>query len=93
MGGLEHARFIEFNWRGWPTSNPEEPQPSAMPFHPDTDGNTEDILVFMRMLQRGSPEVKRFLTDIPLLNTADTRTWAHGVLFHHQLGMNEHDIS
>jgi len=42
MGGLEHARFIEFNWRGWPTSNPEEPQPSAMPFHPDTDGNTED---------------------------------------------------
>ena len=31
FGGIENARFIEFNWRGWPSSNPQT-TPKAMPF-------------------------------------------------------------
>ena len=42
FGGEEHIRHVEFNWRGWPSSNPDEPGPRGMQFHPDTDGNTAD---------------------------------------------------
>ena len=31
FGGIENARFIEFNWRGWPSTNPQT-TPKAMPF-------------------------------------------------------------
>ena len=42
FGGEEHIRHVEFNWRGWPSSDPDEPGPRGMQFHPDTDGNTAD---------------------------------------------------
>ena len=42
FGGEEHIRHVEFNWRGWPSSDPDAPGPRGMQFHPDTDGNTAD---------------------------------------------------